>query len=95
MPATCATAIRGIARKLRPRPAKVTRENVSAPIGKSNASTATDAANIAKADRPRPANHETAAPFLPPAFQLSPHESKCLPSAVNASRSGTPLCEGN
>src|SRR4249919_2572704 len=65
MPATCAMAIRGIARKLSPRPAKVMRENVSAPIGKSNASTASVAANIAKADRPTQATHEVAAACLP------------------------------
>ena len=55
MPAICATAIIGIARKLSARPAKVTRENTRAPTGKSIASAATDAANIAIKDRRIPA----------------------------------------
>ena len=52
MPAICATPIRGIARKLRPRPANVTRENASAPTGNSTASAAAEAANIANSSRP-------------------------------------------
>ena len=40
-------AISGIARKFSARPAKVTRENTSAPTGNSSASAATEAANIA------------------------------------------------
>src|SRR5580765_4091010 len=46
MPAICASAISGIARKLSARPANVTREKSSAPTGNSIASVATDAVNI-------------------------------------------------
>src|SRR5207247_139396 len=51
IPAIWATAISGIARKLRPRPANVTREKNSAPTGNSIASVATDAAPIAASGR--------------------------------------------
>ena len=40
IPAICATPISGMARKLRPSPANVTRENTNAPIGNSSASVA-------------------------------------------------------
>src|SRR5690349_14145961 len=45
IPATCATAMSGMARKFSTRPAKVTREKNSAPTGKSAASVAADATN--------------------------------------------------
>src|SRR3954451_10519884 len=46
IPAICATPINGIARKLSPRPAKVIREKIHAPIGNNSASAASEAANI-------------------------------------------------
>src|SRR5712691_11588428 len=51
MPAISATPINGMARKFNTSPANVTRENTSALTGKSIASTASDAANIAAAGR--------------------------------------------
>src|SRR5205814_5687526 len=51
MPAICATAMSGIARKLSTSPANVMREKISAPIGKRSASTAADAASIDNAAR--------------------------------------------
>src|SRR5919197_1953136 len=47
IPAICAMLISGMARKFSASPANVTRENSSAPIGSSIASTAADATNIA------------------------------------------------
>src|SRR3989442_15459193 len=51
IPATCASPISGIARKFSPSPAKVTRENTTAPIGNNTASAAMDAASIATSGR--------------------------------------------
>ena len=47
IPASCATPISGIARKFKPSPANVTRENSVAPTGNSIASAAADAAKSA------------------------------------------------
>ena len=63
IPAICATPISGMARKFSASPAKVTREKVSAPIGKRSASAATEAANIAKSDRLNAEIAETAEPI--------------------------------
>src|SRR5262245_20058566 len=48
IPASCATAISGIAAKFNTSPANVTREKYIAPIGISSASTAIDATSIVR-----------------------------------------------
>src|SRR6185436_2825267 len=90
MPATCATAISGIAQKFSASPATVTRENASAPTGNNISSAATEATTIVRAaDRAAAASDRSGTAGARTAARMAKVAPKVRRKAGSATDSGS------